>query len=33
MRYYEFEVVYDTSLEKYTETYREEQIRKHISLN
>ena len=31
--YHESGSYYDTPLEEYTETYREEQIRKHISLN
>lgn len=31
--YHESGSYYDTSLEEYTENYREEQIRKHISLN
>ena len=31
--YHESGSYYDTSLEEYTKTYREEQIRKHISLN
>ena len=31
--YHESGSYYDTPLEEYTENYREEQIRKHISLN